>query len=146
MLQNIGIEEWYFLALKEKKREIPLHFCVSGISMTPLIRNNMDEVIVLPRTSPVKKGDIVLVRAQLRQAHYMLHRVYKIQGDMVQTLGDGNIKVDPWIPISDVIGIAVGMKRNGKWVNFQSLPLHLWGRLWMLLFPIRDRLITWYLK
>lgn len=142
--RTISIEAWYKLA-KERAKEgekIPLCFMVNGISMTPLIRTGMDAVTILPKEGPVKKGDIVLFRAKTRTSDYVLHRVYRVNGDLALTLGDGNLAADGWVRTEDILGVAAALERNGRWIDLESLPLRLWGRLWMRLLPVRRSLLT----
>lgn len=145
--KEISIEQWHEIALRAEKRgeHIPLKFSVNGISMTPLIRKDKDRVAILPRVGQVKRGDIVLFRRKTARASYILHRVYRVEEDGALTLGDGNLSTDGWVRLSDILGIAVGLERDGRWLDLESMPLRLWGRLWMLLLPVRGKLIAFYL-
>ncbi len=65
---------------------LPVRFRVKGTSMTPLLRDGKEEVIVYPYGTAVpKRWDVVLFRYR---GNYVLHRIigcsegkYKMQGD-----------------------------------------------------------------
>lgn len=51
---------------------------VSGNSMWPLIINNRDSVLLVPRgNTRLKKGEIILFRTSI--SHYVLHRITKVK-------------------------------------------------------------------
>lgn len=141
--QDISIRDWWELAgtLKQKGQEAPLHFKVTGGSMAPLIGNGRDEVVVFRREGAVKKGDIVLFKGKTCHGDYVLHRVYRIRGEQVLTLGDGNLAPDFWMPLSNIYGVARFLKRGGRELDLASWPMRLYGRLWMGLLPVRKYLL-----
>ncbi len=145
--QDISIAKWSKIAREAGScgEQIPLYFYVNGISMTPLIRNKIDQVTILPRMGQVKKGDIVLFGANVGYANYVLHRVYKIKGEQILTLGDGNLKADFWMSLDNIIGVAVSLQRGKRTFNLQGRAAVLWGKLWLLLFPVRGKLKKIYL-
>lgn len=64
-------------------------FTPTGVSMRPYIEGGVDSVtLVLP--DDLQVGDIVL--AEVAPQHYVLHRIYALQGDAVTLMGDGNLQ------------------------------------------------------
>ena len=72
--------------VKEGKQVV---FTPTGVSMRPYIEGGVDNVtLVLPRALAV--GDIVL--AEVQPQHYVLHRIYRLNGEQVTLMGDGNLQ------------------------------------------------------
>ena len=64
-------------------------FRLTGRSMRPFLEHERDHVVVASaRGRQIKRGDVVL--AQLGADVYVLHRVWRIEGDNMVLRGDGN--------------------------------------------------------
>lgn len=116
-------------ALLAEGREVS--FTPKGTSMLPFIRGGRDSV-TLKKLAEVKVGDIVLVR--LPDSRYVLHRVWSLDGDRVELMGDGNLVGREKCRLADVMGTAVSI--NGR------KPTR--GRLWRTLKPFRRYLLGIY--
>ena len=116
-------------SLLEEGREVG--FTPKGTSMLPFIRGGRDSV-TLKKMDQVRVGDIVL--AHLPDSRYVLHRVVRLDGDLVEIMGDGNISGTERCRFGDVMGTAVLVagRRPGR------------GRLWRALKPIRRYLLGIY--
>lgn len=69
---------------------------VSGNSMWPLIINNRDSVLLVPRgNTRLKRGEIILFRTSI--SHYVLHRITKVKKGGYITTGDGNLHRDGFV-------------------------------------------------
>ena len=64
-------------------------FTPTGVSMRPFIEGGVDNV-TLVRPDALKVGDIVL--AEIQPQHYVLHRIYALNGEAVTLMGDGNLQ------------------------------------------------------
>ena len=106
-------------------------FTPKGTSMLPFIRGGRDSV-TLKKLAEVKVGDIVLVR--LPDSRYVLHRVWSLDGDRVELMGDGNLAGTEKCRLADVMGTTVSI--NGR------KPTR--GRLWRTLKPFRRYLLGIY--
>jgi len=145
---SLSVQEWAQMAQDslESDNIVPILFRVNGNSMYPFIRANMDDILLVPvKQNELKIGDIVLFPRKYKGGNYCLHRLYKIDGDMVQTFGDGNPGPDRPFPKKNIIGKAILIKRgkltidceDPKWIRrFNS-----WNSLWrirgLMLFPFR---------
>lgn len=116
-------------ALLAEGREVS--FTPKGTSMLPFIRGGRDSV-TLKKLAEVKVGDIVLVR--LPDSRYVLHRVWSLDGDSLELMGDGNLAGTEKCRLTDVMGTAVSI--NGR------KPTR--GRLWRALKPFRRYLLGIY--
>lgn len=132
-IRTIGIAEWCNLA--KNGSAPPVTVRLEGSSMMPLIRRGKDPVTVVPLQRPLKIGDVVLLTTGAER--YVVHRVWKINGENIQTLGDNCINPDPWITQEHVLGQVIYYSRNNKKHRLDTTASRLWGRAWMVVFPIR---------
>ena len=86
------LEQWNSTKDDVGMTPIPVWIRVTSNSMMPLIRPFRDDVMVVSlRHNDLKVGDIVLYPGKFRGGDYCLHRLHRIEGDRVQTFGDGNL-------------------------------------------------------
>lgn len=135
-VRSIGMEQWCDLAKTGAAPSVTTRLC--GDSMRPLIRREKDEVTIQPLYRNLKRGDIVLFRSGY--GRYVVHRVWKLQEQRVQTVGDNCWEPDPWMPYEHVLGLAVCMKRNGRSIRLNNAIVRGIGRAWMRLRPLRNML------
>ena len=65
--------------------------------MLPFVRPFRDQVmIVAVKEETLKVGDIVLFPGKYKGGDHCLHRLHRIDGDRVQTFGDGNLRPARW--------------------------------------------------
>lgn len=112
-----------------------------GNSMRPFIENERD-VVVLGRAESVKVGDVVL--AELTKGHYVLHRIDRIEGNMVRLRGDGNIRQTEQCRLTDVRAVMVKVVRKGREYPVDSLTWRLYSQVWTSLLPMRRYLLALY--
>lgn len=112
---------------------------VTGTSMTPLLRQYKDVVLLSPLTGPVKKGDILFhVRENGR---CILHRVIRVCPDgALDICGDAQTRPERVQP-RQVVGIVTRIRRNGREFPVTALPWRIASGLWMGLRPLRPRLL-----
>lgn len=132
-IRTIGIVEW--CALAKNGSAPPVTICVEGCSMMPLVRRGKDPVTIVPLRHFLRIGDVVLLTTGAER--YVVHRVWKIKGNNIRTLGDNCVNPDPWITLDQVLGQVVCYSRNGVKHRLDTPASRLWGRAWMALFPLR---------
>ncbi len=113
---------------------------LKGRSMRPFLQDGRDKAL-LTKAKNIKRGDAVL--AEIDNTRYVLHRIFKIDGDAVTLLGDGNL-LPEHCTVKDVKGFVIGFYRKGsekidktngiKWTSYSFV--------WMLLLPIRRYLLA----
>lgn len=106
-----------------------------GNSMLPFIHGDRDSVKLFKK-DVVTVGDIVL--AEIAPGHYVLHRVIKVDSDILTLQGDGNLRGVEHCCMSNVKGTVVEIIKPGKTV----VPDR--GRLWFCLRPVRRILLGIY--
>ena len=111
---------------------LEVEFQPKGRSMLPFIRGDRDSV-VMRKFPEVSVGDIVLARAS---GHFVLHRVFSVEGDVLTLMGDGNIRGTETCRRGDVLGTVTAIIRSGR----PHAPGN--GRLWRTLLPVRRYLLA----
>ena len=113
-----------------------VRFRVKGTSMTPLLRNGKEEVVVYPCTTDGPKcWDVVLFRYH---GHYVLHRIIRCTGSSFVLQGDGVWASHEECRMEDVTGVVRQVIRpSGKVVCTSSLSWRWKSRLWCRLGPLR---------
>ncbi|MDO4467546.1 MAG: hypothetical protein Q4C49_11185 [Bacillota bacterium] len=124
--RNLSVEEW--VKLYKNGISVPMTTVLYGTSMEPLIRFKKDKVTIIP-VSDIQKGDIVLFERE--DGAYVVHRVYSIQDNMVQTWGDNCKNKDKPMDISKVLGQVVCVEKNGKKIDLNTDAQREYGITWM---------------
>ena len=109
-----------------------------GDSMIPFIKGGRDSV-VLQKTKEVDTGDIVL--AHIPEKGYVLHRIYKMEGEQLVLMGDGNLRATERCRKEDVLGKVVRILRDGQYVESSSFAERFKARCWRRLLPLRRYLL-----
>ena len=111
-------------------------FTPTGVSMRPFIEGGVDNVtLVQPDT--LRVGDIVL--AEVQPQHYVLHRIYALDGNSVTLMGDGNVQGTEHCSQSDVLAKVVAI-HSPKGKNKPLTRAWLWRhmlstrRIWLKIY------------
>lgn len=129
----LTIPQWRELA--QNGTVLPMRIPLDGDSMRPLIRRGRDRVTFVPLDRPLKRGDVALFEAP--PGRYVAHRVYRLEENRVQTLGDHCWNPDPWMPVSAVLGLAIQVERGKRTIPLDCPFMRTLGRIWMALLPLR---------
>ena len=113
--RQVSIAQWH--ALAQRGTVLPMRIPLEGDSMRPLIRRGRDLLFFVPLARPLRRGDVVLFEAP--PGRYVAHRVRRIKGSDVQTLGDHCWNPDPWIPSAAVLGMAT-VERGSRRIPLDS--------------------------
>lgn len=132
-IRTIGINEWCTLVKEGSAPPVTIH--LEGNSMMPLIRCRKDPVTIAALRRPLRIGDVVLV--VIGADRYVVHRVWKLDGTAVRTLGDNCVIPDPWITRDCVLGQVIFYSRNNVRHRLDTTAARLWGRVWLAVFPLR---------
>lgn len=98
-----------------------VEFVPRGESMRPFIEGGRDKVILKSCREP-RVGMIVLAKVG---DTYVLHRIYRIDGDKITLQGDGNLMGTEQCSSADIIGYVVRLKGwDGKRKRLTK------GRIW----------------
>ena len=134
-------EQW--CSLVEQGIDIPLTIPIHGTSMLPLIRYGRDPATIVPLKREPLVGDIVLFRR--RDVELVIHRVWQVLPDGVQTWGDNCRAKDRPVRRRDVLGLVVSVNRDGREIPLDTDRQRRSGVKWMTS-PIRRPLWFGYRK
>ena len=136
--------------LLEEGKTIQLAPC--GYSMYPFLNPDKgDQVVIEPLGNrPLGRGDVVLYRRKgtrgmtstrgMEGGLLILHRIAKIDGNGYYMVGDNQSKIEGPIAREQLIGIMTARVRGGRRLELGSPGCRIWGRLWLLVCPVRDRI------
>ena len=85
-----------------------------GCSMHPMLRQHKDVVTVERVERPFKKGDVVLYPGKNNE--FVLHRIMRINGDILIIRGDNNYFTER-LNKNQIVGILKEFYRDGKYIN-----------------------------
>ena len=105
-----------------------------GESMMPLLREGRDVMIIKRPEGRLQRYDVALYK---QADKYILHRVLKVKEDGYVMCGDHCTQREYGITDSDVIGVLVGVIRDGKQISTKDFGYRLYSHLWCDLFYIR---------
>ena len=114
---------------------------VTGMSMQPLFFDRRDTV-VLERADEIKKYDIVL--HERANGHYILHRVLKVKGELLDIAGDFESQKEKNVHVSQVIARVTAFERNGIYHRADERKFMLYAVLWGILLPVRFPVLKTY--
>mgnify|MGYP003299314057 CR=1 FL=1 len=106
-----------------------------GKSMMPLLREGRDVMIIKRPEGRLKRYDVPLYKRP--DGSYVLHRVLKVLEGGYVMCGDHCTKREYGITDEHVIGVLVGVIRDGKTVSTEDFGYRLYTHLWCDLFYLR---------
>ena len=118
-------------------------FTISGTSMLPWIRDNLDQVVLVgAQGKRVGLGDIILFYNEVKG--YTLHRIYKKEKNLYTTIGDSCFIADEPIQTDNILGIVESICRKGKVIRCSAIKWRLVFWLWRNFLPVRPPLMRLY--
>lgn len=125
------------LGLLEETDAVPL--VISGNSMTPFLVHGRDTVYLSKPEEPFRRGDMLLYRR--RNGAYVLHRVYRVDGDCLTMVGDGQTVLEPGICRDQILARVTAVGRKGKLLESGSFWWNFFEKVWIRMVPVRP--ILW---
>ena len=101
-------------------------FGPKGTSMMPLIRQNVDSIVLARAPEKLKKYDLPLFRRD--DGHFVLHRVVGQDKNGYVMCGDNQIIYEHGITPKHILAIAVGMYRGEEYVPFDKKDYIIYSR------------------
>jgi len=134
-----------FSELIHQLKKTKIRFPVSGISMLPFIRDNYDSVLLSQyKTQNLRVGDIILFIYSDNLKKLCLHRIIKLDGKIIITMGDSCTCYDNPIIREQIIAIVEKIYRGKLTINCDSKFWRAIFFIWLYLLPIRRTLIRLY--
>lgn len=113
---------------------------VKGFSMLPFIVGGRDSVVLKKYSVSPERLDIVL--ALTTAGNYVVHRVVKVEGDMLTLMGDGNLKGTERCAVANVLGKVVAVEYAGRKYNPYSPTMLCLSKVWIFLKPFRRYILA----
>ena len=103
----------------------------SGYSMSPMLKDRRDTVVILPPPEKIKKYDVILY---FRDGRYILHRVVRARHGEFVTCGDNRVELEKGITRADIVGILSEVYRGKKKIRMNGIFYKLYSRFAVLSF------------
>lgn len=104
-----------------------VQFSPQGTSMLPMIRQDIDSVVISPVSQKLKKYDIPLY--QRDNGKYILHRIVEA-GDTYACMGDNQFVREYGLRDDQIIGCVTEFYRDGKKHSTDETGYRLYCRVW----------------
>ncbi len=128
------------LSLLEETEPVPL--VISGYSMNPFLAPGRDTVYLSRVKRPLKRGDMILYRR--RTGAYILHRIYRVEGETFTLVGDAQTMLEPGIQPDQVLAVVSAVRRKGKLLECGSFLWDFFEKIWIRMVPFRPALMAVY--
>lgn len=116
------------------RRDGKLVYQIRGSSMTPMLRERKDIVVISAVAGRLKKNDVALYKMG---DDYILHRVVKARSDSYVLRGDANYLAET-VPEKDVLGVLTSFVRNGKEYLVADWRYRAYCFFWLATFSLRS--------
>lgn len=124
------------LGLLEETETVPL--VITGSSMTPFLVHGRDTVYLSRPEEPFRRGDMLLYRRN--SGAYVLHRVYRVEGERLTMVGDAQTVLEPGIRREQILARVSAVRRKGKRLQSGSFWWEFFEKIWIRLVPVRPLL------
>ena len=102
-------------------------FSPRGISMLPMIRQEMDSVVLSPLPKKLRKYDLPLY--QRDDGHYVLHRIVKV-GETYTCVGDNQFELEHGLRHDQMIALVTEFYRGDQKHSVTEFSYRLYCRFW----------------
>ena len=120
-----------------------VQFNPRGISMLPMLRQDIDSVVLSPLNGKLKKYDIPLYKRD--NGKYVLHRVVEAS-ETYTCIGDNQYVYEKGIRDDQIIAVVTSFTRGDKKISVNNFSYRLYCRIWHYSRPMRHfarRAIRW---
>lgn len=111
-----------------------VRFYPRGVSMLPMLRQDIDSVVLSPIGAALKQFDLPLY--QRDNGKYVLHRIIDA-GNTYICMGDNQFVPEPDVRQDQMIGIVTSFFRGNREIPVTAWWYQLYCRLWHYSRPIR---------
>ena len=110
-----------------------VRFFPRGVSMLPMLRQDVDSVVLSPITGELKKYDIPLY--QRDNGQYVLHRIIDV-GTAYTCRGDNQFIPEPGLRRDQMIGVVTAFYRGDRLIPVESARYRFYCRFWYYTRPL----------
>ena len=130
------------IQMEKEGKEVPL--LISGNSMAPFLVHGRDTVFLSKIMGRPKKCDMVLYRR--KSGEYILHRVYKAEGDCFSFVGDAQSFIENDIAETQLLAVVKAVRRKGNILTSGSFWWEFFEKMWINMIPLRAPAVVVYTK
>ena len=111
-----------------------VRFSPRGISMLPMLRQGIDNVVLSPVPAKLKKYDLPLYRRSSGQ--FVLHRIIEA-GETYTCMGDNQFVPEPGLGHDQMIALVTAFTRGKRLIPVTDPGYRLYCRFWHYSRPLR---------
>lgn len=111
-----------------------VRFSPRGISMLPMLRQGIDDVVLSPVPAKLKKYDLPLYRRSSGQ--FVLHRIIEA-GETYTCMGDNQFVREPGLGHDQMIALVTAFTRGKRLIPVTHPGYRLYCRFWHYSRPLR---------
>ena len=104
-----------------------VRFAPKGTSMLPMLRQDIDSVVISPVPEKLKKYDLPLYRRDNGQ--YTLHRIVEV-GDTFVCMGDNQFRKEYGVRKDQMLAVVTAFYRGERKYTTDHLGYQVYCRLW----------------
>ena len=108
---TVYMEELMPIIRERLEAGMSIKFSPHGTSMLPMLREDIDSVVLSPPPERLKKYDLPLY--QREDGSYVLHRVIKV-GKSYSCVGDNQFKYERGVEHQQIIGVVTAFIKDNK--------------------------------
>ncbi len=138
MIKKTDMKTLYPLIEESINNGSDVRIKITGYSMYPLVSSYRDSV-VLTKAKALKKGDVPFFRRT--DGSYILHRIVGIKNGAYKICGDYEQKIEYPVYPQQVVAVAKGFYRGGKYISCDSLGYKIYKAFWMNTFLLRPLML-----
>ena len=124
---NVTMESLMPIIEEQLLRGQSVRFAPQGISMLPMIRQNIDSVIISPVSDKLKKYDLPLYRRP--NGKFILHRIVEV-GDTYTCMGDNQFVKEHGVKHDQMIAVVTAFYRGDRRIEINNWCYQMYCRLW----------------
>ena len=129
-----------YVELLRSGAELPL--TISGGSMLPFLAPGRDSVLLRGIDRELRRGDIVFYRRA--NGRYILHRLYRIEGDKLWFVGDAQDEIEGPLSRDCAFAYVVSAKRKNKIQKRGCFWWDFFEKTWLVTVGSRKKILAAY--
>lgn len=138
MLQNMNavtyVEELMPLITEALSSGQSVRFFPRGTSMMPMLRQDVDSVVLSPVPERLQKYDLAFY--QRDNGKYILHRIVAA-GETYTCMGDNQTTPESGLRHDQMLAVVTGFYRNKRYIAVDAFGYRLYRNIWVGLMPVR---------
>ena len=98
-----------------------------GVSMLPMLRENIDSVVLASVPPELERFDLPLYRRD--DGQFILHRIVRVEGDTYTCVGDNQLVLEPGVRRDQMVALVTGFYRGERYHSVTEPGYRIYCRL-----------------